>query len=362
MKLLLLSRYSRLGASSRLRMLQFLPALIAAGFEVEVAPFFDDAYLQRLYAGDRARMATGGYFMGRMRRLLSREKPDLVWIEKEVFPWLPWPLEHAILPHNVPFVSDYDDALFHRYDLHKRSVVRSLLGRKIDGVMGASNLVMAGNQYLADRAKAAGAQQVVVVPTVVDVDAYSTDRCPPDDGRLRIGWIGSPSTWADYGVPLLPLLGSVAESHGAIIRAVGAGVTAVPDQILEILPWSEDTEVSLIQSMDIGIMPLDDSPWSRGKCGYKLIQYMACGVPVVASPVGVNCEIIEHGVNGFLAETEADWFTALDTLLDDPDLRRRMGAAGRQKVETDYSLNVWTPIVVSKLRDVVDKCASSRDV
>ena len=362
MKLLLLSRYSRLGASSRLRTLQYLPALTAAGFEVEVAPFFDDGYLQGLYAGDRARMATAGYFMGRMRRLFSKEKPDLVWIEKEVFPWLPWPLECAMLPHNVPFVSDYDDALFHRYDLHRRSVVRSLLGRKIDGVMSASNLVMAGNQYLADRAKAAGAQQVEIVPTVVDVDAYSTDWCPPDDGRPRIGWIGSPSTWADYCVPVLPLLTSVAARHGAMIRAVGAGDTAVPDQILEILPWSEDTEVSLIQSMDIGIMPLDHSPWSRGKCGYKLIQYMACGVPVVASPVGVNCEIIEHGVNGFLAETEADWVTALETLLDDPELRRRMGAAGRQKVETDYSLNVWAPIVVSKLRGVVDRCASSRDV
>jgi len=104
--------------------------------------------------------------------------------------------------------------------------------------------------------------------------------------------------------------------------------------------------------MDIGIMPLPDSPWARGKCGYKLIQYMACGLPVVASPVGVNRQIVEHGVNGFLAETDDEWREALATLVADPDLRRRMGAAGRKKVEADYSLQVYGPKVAAMLRDV----------
>lgn len=349
MKILVLSRYSRLGASSRLRTMQYVPALTAAGLNVEVAPFFDDAYLERLYAGDTSRHATPGYFMARLRQILSHRKVDLVWVEKEAFPWVPWLLERALLPRNVPLVSDHDDAVFHRYDLHRRAVVRSLLGRKIDGVMAASNLVMAGNRYLADRAKAAGAPHIEIVPTVVDIDAYSTDRHPPADGRPRIGWIGSPGTWADYGAPILPLLASIAARHGAMIRAVGAGQLARPDQMLEILPWSEETEISLIQSMDIGIMPLDDSPWARGKCGYKLIQYMACGLPVVASPVGVNSEIVEHGVNGFLAETEADWVTAIETLLSDADLRRRMGAQGRKKVEREYSLQIYGPKVATML-------------
>jgi hypothetical protein len=116
--------------------------------------------------------------------------------------------------------------------------------------------------------------------------------------------------------------------------------------------WSEDSEVAMIQSMDIGIMPLTDSPWARGKCGYKLIQYMACGLPVVASPVGVNADIVEHGVNGFLATTEDEWRQALTTLLRDPDLRRRMGAAGRRKVETDYSLQVWGPRVAAIFHEI----------
>ena len=104
--------------------------------------------------------------------------------------------------------------------------------------------------------------------------------------------------------------------------------------------------------MDIGIMPLTDTPWARGKCGYKLIQYMACGIPVIASPVGVNAELVEHGVNGFLASSDAEWAETLQTLLHDPDLRARMGEAGRRKVEREYSLQVWGPRVAHMLRDV----------
>jgi hypothetical protein len=117
----------------------------------------------------------------------------------------------------------------------------------------------------------------------------------------------------------------------------------------------EETEVSAIQSMDIGVMPLTDTPWARGKCGYKLIQYMACGLPVIASPVGVNKDIVEHGVNGFLAETDKEWCSAIETLLSDSELRRRMGAAGRKKVEESYSLQVWGPRVAQMLRGVADE-------
>ena len=110
-----------------------------------------------------------------------------------------------------------------------------------------------------------------------------------------------------------------------------------------------------IQTMDIGVMPLPDTAWARGKCGYKLIQYMACGLPVVASPVGVNKEIVEHGVNGFIAESDEEWRSAIETLLSDADLRRRMGAAGRKKVEDSYSLQVWGPRVAQMLRRVADE-------
>lgn len=346
-RLLILSRYSRMGASSRLRTLQYVPYLQAAGFEVEVASFFDDAYLEALYAGRRSHPGSAKYFARRIRDMVSARRADIVWLEKESLPWVPWPLERLLWPHGVPVVSDYDDAVFHYYDIHRSAAVRRLLGRKIDGVMAASAVVLAGNDYLAERARAAGAQRVEIVPTVVDIDAYRHDPVPSPDGRTRIGWIGTPMTWARYGKPMVPLLQDVLARNGAVFRAIGAGAPERPIGSFEFVAWSEAREIELIQGIDIGIMPLEDSPFARGKCGYKLIQYMACGLPVVASPVGVNSKIVIDGENGFLASTEAEWCEAIDRLLSDPVLRRRMGEAGRAKVEAEYSIQVFGPKVAT---------------
>lgn len=348
MKVLLLSRYDRLGASSRLRTMQYLPMLADAGIDVDVAPLFDDDYLKRLYAGQGTRAAVARAFAGRVKRLRTMRDYDLVWLEKEALPWLPWPIERALLDSGVPIVSDYDDAIFHRYDLHRSGLVRRLLGRKIDRVMAASRLVVAGNDYLAERAHGAGARQVEIVPTVVDADVYGVRQEISVAGVPKIGWIGTPSTWAGYMAPLLPMLVDVAAAADTTVRAVGAGQAAAHPRI-EVLDWSEDREVELIQSMAIGIMPLDDSPWARGKCGYKLIQYMACGLPVVAAAVGANREIVEHGVNGFLVETADEWREALQTLLQDPALRRRMGEEGRRRVEKEFSVQAHAPRMVNML-------------
>lgn len=350
MKILLLSRYSRMGASSRLRTMQYLPALAEAGLEVEVAPLFDDAYLEALYSGNRRATAMIGYYKKRLAHLFAHPNADAIWVEYEALPWIPWLFERLLLPSGIPLITDYDDAVFHRYDMARNPVVRAILGRKIDRIMAASTIVVAGNSYLANRAQKAGARRVRVIPTVLDTQSYSV-RDPLRVGQNPvIGWIGSPSTWEEFATPMLPLLSSVAEADSAIIRAVGAAQDVTSSATLDIKPWSEDTEVAAIQSMDIGIMPLADSPWARGKCGYKLIQYMACGLPVVASPVGVNMDIVEHGVNGFLATTEEEWRETLTTLLRDPDLRRRMGAAGRRKVEAEYSLQVWGPRTADTFR------------
>lgn len=146
----------------------------------------------------------------------------------------------------------------------------------------------------------------------------------------------------------MPMLLKLARESGAKLRAVGAGTK--PALELEVLPWAEAEESRMIQEMDIGLMPLDGSPWARGKCGYKLIQYMACGLPVVASPVGVNSDIVEDGVTGFLASTPAEWQQAITRLLREPELRRQMGSAGRRCVEQRYSLQVWGPRVADLLR------------
>jgi glycosyltransferase involved in cell wall biosynthesis len=136
------------------------------------------------------------------------------------------------------------------------------------------------------------------------------------------------------------------------LRVVGAQF-ASPSLDVVCAPWSEETEVSEIQRFDIGIMPLVDSPWERGKCGYKLIQYMACGLPVVASPVGVNEEIVVNGENGYLARTPDDWLTAFRMLSADAVFRRNMGAFGRLAVERKYCLQVTAPRVAKLFNDVM---------
>ena len=346
MRILALTRYGRLAASSRLRTHQYMAYLEGKGIHLQCEPFFDDAYVRAIYGNDRQIWSVAGHFARRARVLASGACTDAVWLEKEAFPWLPWIVERAFLPRSIPLVVDCDDAIFHRYDRHCLALVRGTLGSKIDAVMRRADLVIAGSLYLADRAQSAGARRVEVVPTAVDLERYHATGPKLDAKPIVIGWIGSPKT-APYLHSVERLL---AQMPGIFCVAIGARKDQVAGGPFVAKPWSEATEVELLRGLDIGIMPLPDEPWTRGKCGYKLIQYMACGLPVVASPVGVNSTIVRHGENGFLASTEGQWTEALARLVAQPDLRRRMGSAGRKMVESEFSLQVLAPRLEGLLR------------
>jgi len=348
----MLPRYSRLGASSRLRMMQYQPWLQTAGVEVTVAPLFSDAYVAGLQRSRRKLGDVARAYAGRIKTSLSSGSFDLVWIEKEVLPWLPVWIERALLSRHVPYVLDYDDAVFHYYDQHCNQLVRSVLGGKHPALMRGAALVVAGNEYLADFARQAGARRVEIIPTVIDLARYPAPVQTPvaETSALPcIGWIGQRAT-ASLLVPHKALFQSLLSAGQARFAAIGIDAPAL-GLPMESIPWSEQTEVASITSFDIGIMPLVDEPFERGKCGYKLIQYMACGLPVVASPVGVNRQIVEHGVNGFLAETPQQWEHALLTLLADSGLRQRMGQAGRQKVVQQYCIQVSGPKLAALLKE-----------
>lgn len=340
MKLLMLPRYGRLGASSRLRSYQYLPWLRREGIDVHVQALLDDRYVSALYERRRATLAVASGYVGRVSRLLAARQFDAVFAEKETLPWLPAAIELGLLPKHVRLVVDYDDAVFHRYDQHRRSFVRRLLGDKLDRVMRRADLVTVGNSYLAERAMAAGAARVERVPTVVDLERYQ-GQCRADfaDGEIVIGWIGSPST-AHYLKRVSASLAQLKARYRVRCIAIGAR----PDQLVgtpfEAVEWHEGTEVASLHGFDIGIMPLPDAPWERGKCGYKLIQYMACGLPVVASAVGANNDIVTDNENGLLVHDDAGWTEALERLILDASLRTRMGVAGRKRVEAEYCLQV----------------------
>jgi len=352
-KVAFLTRYGRRGASSRVRAMQFAPALSALGIESVFLPLLGDAYLDALYRGRWPLTIVAGSFAQRLRTIGAARRCDLIWVEKELLPFAPAAFESWLLRARG-YVLDFDDALFHNYDLSRSAFVRRILGRKIDRLMAAARLVTVGNAYLEARAVAAGAVRVERLPSAVDLDRYPEPvgkRRPAAPGSaVVVVWVGSPATVRYLEIVREPLqrLASRAPLHLRVIGAPAprwAGVPAIG------IDWSADTEAAQIASGDIGIMPLTDGPWERGKCGYKLIQYMACGLPVVASAVGMNTEIVADGVDGLLAASAEQWETSLERLALDAVLRDDMGRRGRTKVEAQYSVQVIAPRLAGLLRE-----------
>ena len=345
LSILQLTRYDRLGGSSRLRFYDYAPALAANGIHITAAPFFDDDYLKLLYAGNRQSLPKVlSYYCNRLKTLLGARKYELIWLEKEALPWVPALLELPLLGR--PFVIDFDDAWFHRYDQHGNPFVRQMLADKFPRLVRKAEAVIAGSPYLAQWAYKNGAKKIVRLPTTVDLARYQARTSTSDD--FVIGWMGSPSTAAYLHAVDLAL----SQVTGAKVQLVGSGPIrlSTPHQTL---PWHEETEIADLAAFDVGIMPLESDLWSEGKCAYKLIQYMAAGLPVVASPVGMNREVVEHGVTGFLAGSTSEWIDALTQLRDNPELRLSMGAAGRKIVEERYSLTGNTNFLVETLRGAV---------
>lgn len=355
MKVLLLSRYGNLGASSRVRTYQYIPYLKEEGIDVTITPLFNNDYIESLYKKGTKKISIvlSSYFR-RLFDLTKIRKYDLLWVEKELFPMLPAWVEEIIAKLKIPYIVDYDDAIFHNYDLNKNPIIRVLLRNKIDRVMKNASVVIVGNDYLAERAKKAGARRIEYLPSVVDLNRYKLKEWGTDtynNETFNVGWIGSPAT-SKYLFHIYQPLKKFVKNKNARLILVGSGKINLPDIPLEIREWNEEKEVKDIQDFDVGIMPLPDKPWERGKCGYKLIQYMACGVPIVGSPVGVNSKIIIDGVNGFRASTDDEWIYAFEKLYSSAELRKQMGLKGRKMVEEAYSLQVTAPRLIKIFKSI----------
>lgn len=352
MRVLALTRYDLRAASARQRMGIYADAFGKAGIDLVISPLFSNRYVDNIStrAHWRGPEIVRGY-LRRFRALFTEiPKADVIWVQYEIFPWLPGPFERLIHAFGKPVVVDYDDSVFHPYDNARNPVTRALLRDKFRPLLLRAAAVTAGNSHLADYARRWN-DKVHVIPTVVD-----TNRLKPQD-RSRppvptIGWMGSPTTWP-YVRPILPLLREFAAQGRARILVVGAGRTADSDASgIEFRSWSADRERDDLNEMDIGIMPLPDSPWERGKCGYKLIQYMAVGIPGVASPVGVNRDLVGDGTVGLAATGLEEWRANLSMLLENADLRQRMGMAGRERAVESYSVDAQAPRLIKIFRAV----------
>jgi glycosyltransferase involved in cell wall biosynthesis len=356
--MLVVSPFPEEAAGTRFRITQYIPYLQANGFDVTVDSFFTPSFFKLLYRKGSYPRKIVAFFGLAARRLLaavSARRYDLIFMYREAFPIGPPLVERFLAARSAPIVLDFDDAIYLKNASEANWFVASLkYVQKMGTIVRVADRVTVGNEYLAAYARTHN-PAVVTIPTCVDTTRFVPHAGAAGTTAPIVGWIGSPTT-TPYLVGLGDVLRTVSAEHRFSLRVSGASEEfALIGVDVRQEPWTLAKEVELFSTCDIGVYPLTDDEWSRGKCGFKAIQFMACGVPVVASAVGVNKDIIDDGVNGFLASTPDEWVEKLGRLLVDPGLRARLGAAGRKTVEERYSLSVQAPRMLGVLRETLSR-------
>ena len=345
MNVLFLTQTSELGPSSRYRVYQLLPLLERLGIRGLVSPAIDDSLYRELYLGQRG----GGWRVKALAATWRKRKADLnrlddfnaVFIQKGIFPGMYAGFERTIASRK-PTVFDFDDAIWLPRvggsgllrALHRESAVQDLFRR--------ATAVIAGNDFLGAYA-AQFNRNLTMIPTSIDVAAYRRSNNSP-----IVGWIGSRTT-----LPYLKPLAPVFKKLGIKPRVIASGDPAQLNFDVEFRPWRLETELEELAQIGVGIAPLPDTPWERGKCGVKILQYMACGIPVVASPVGVQQRFVQPGETGFLVRTESEWIKHLGELIESPELREKLGASAKKIVAKNFDISSAASNVAAVLRSAV---------
>ena len=360
MRVLFLTTGDECEPSSRWRVYQWLPRFEAAGIRCTVRPLAGRRYLELGYglrqpsaSARTARVASqfASRVARRTRDLATSGRFDLVVVQKESFPL---GLERIFDWTRVPLVFDLDDAVYARHALpdgRGRGLARAAdavmrRDRALPALLRRCARVVVGNETLAGWAREHAAPDAVrVIPTVVDARAYGRIPVRPAPDPLAFGWVGTPRN-AVYLEPLVPVFQSLATRHRFRVELFGPEAFEMPGVDLRCHGWRHyapgtDDELADLTPIDVGLMPLPDTDFARGKCAFKLIQTMAAGRPVVASPVGANASVV--GDAGLLASTPDEWETALERMLEDAPLRARLGARGRERVAERYSIDAQLP-------------------
>ncbi|MCC3155072.1 glycosyltransferase family 4 protein [Hymenobacter sp. BT770] len=333
--------------SQRFRFEQYLAELTAVGHTYHLAPFISVATWNILYQPGQAVAKALGILGGFARRaaLLFRVPGyNFVFIHREAAPVGPpvfeWIISKVL---GKKIIYDFDDAIWLANTSEANKIAAGVKWHhKVADICRWAYKNSCGNTYLADYARRFN-QRAVVNPTTIDtVHLHNQVRDQAAPGRLVIGWTGTHSTlkYLDQVVPVLSKL--EAEGLDFEFRVISNQPPMLPLRSLVYLPWRKETEIADLLGFHVGLMPLEDDLWAKGKCAFKALQYMALGIPALVSPVGMNSEVVEHGYNGFVCATPADWEFSLRKLLSDAGLRQQLGHAARATIEQRYSVRTNT--------------------
>lgn len=356
MKILFLLPYPLNRApSQRFRVEMLLPILKENNIDYNLRPFLNDETFNILYKEGSLIKKTKGiirsYFQRTITVLFEAKKYDYVFIHREAAPLGPpvfeWYLA-KILKSNI--VYDFDDAIWIPNTSTQNSIANSIKSFwKIAFICKWSKSISAGNNYLCQFAKNNSTANIIQMPTVVDtLNRYNLLK-QHHTGKIIIGWTGSHSTLKYIDI-LIPVLQKLQQEFDFTLLIIADKNPELPLNNVEYHPWNATTEIQDLLQIDIGIMPLEADLWTEGKCGFKLIQYLALGIPAIANPVGVNKNIIENGINGYLCSNPDEWFHSLKKLIMDVSLRKQLGMNGRDKIIKSYSITANTDNFLSLFR------------
>jgi glycosyltransferase involved in cell wall biosynthesis len=349
----------RRAPGQRFRIEQWAPLMREEGVELTISPFLDAHGMDVLYQRGRAAAKIASVLRGhgrRARQIRALNGFDAAYVYREAALGRPAWMERAVAKR-LPIVYDFDDAIY-LPAASAANVRMSFLKNpgKPATLCRLAAHVTVGNDHLAAFARR-HAQQVTVIPSTIDTEKY-VPRARPPAARPVIGWTGSPTT-LPYLLAMLPALRQLRTRIDFELRVIGG---TLADAALDItnVPWRAETEVEDLRAFDVGLMPLADDEWARGKCGMKALQYMALGIPPVVSPVGINTAIVRHGVNGMHAGTDEEWVARIEELGRDPELRARLGREARRTVVAEYSAAVHAPRMAQVLRDAATRRKTDR--
>ena len=351
MKILIFTKHGKESASSRQRFFKYFEYWEKAGFNIRLNQLLDEDYLQFYNAGisyNRFKL-----LKTYVRRLIFLCKygfqSDIIFIHRgELFPMIPTTiLLKLFLYAGVKIIVDYDDAVFHSYD--KRAWVRKTIQSKHNSIIKLVDCVITGSPYLTSYCKKLN-NKIVEIPTSIDLDEYKLEHSKSDD--FSIGWIGSKSTSLHLDI-ILPILLKFAEKYCVKIKLIGydKSLNLINDNV-QIVDWEEGKDYELLKDIKIGIMPLKNEDYEKGKCGFKLVQYMASAKPFLASPLEANLKIDKSNQNLF-AETNEEWMEALETVYKNYDEFYEIGLNNRLIAEKFYSIQSNAKIYVDIFKNKV---------